>query len=127
MGLWDVITRFVIPPILGGVGAVVTPWFAWDIEKRRDRTKARRELIATWRKELLGADVEHASIYGNSCLAFMSTEAYVSLRPHLSEKALQFLEPKKGGIRIVVDSGLSHSRKLLADEIAAIEKGWKLL
>ena len=49
----DILTRFVLPPLLGGVGGLVTIWANWGIEKRKQRLQRQRELITGWRLELI--------------------------------------------------------------------------
>jgi hypothetical protein len=47
----DILTRYVLPPILGGAGGLITIGANWGIEKRKQRLQRRRELVTGWRME----------------------------------------------------------------------------
>ena len=49
----DALTRFVLPPILGGAGGLIGVYANWGIEKRRQRLARRRELVTGWRMNLV--------------------------------------------------------------------------
>ena len=49
----DIAARYVVPPILGGIAGLFSPWANWGIEKRRQKLARRRELITGWRLELV--------------------------------------------------------------------------
>jgi hypothetical protein len=123
----DIITRYVIPPILGGAGGLITIYAQWGIEKRRQKLQARRDLIAKWRLELIPALTSTSgtsSAASGSKYAFMDLEAYSSLHPHLSAALRNKLED--GVIRINM-GGLPFPRVAIMDEIARIEKEWQLI
>jgi hypothetical protein len=49
----DILTRYVLPPVLGGGAGFFAVCANWGIEKRRQRLAQRKEHIASWRDELL--------------------------------------------------------------------------
>jgi hypothetical protein len=121
----DVITRYVLPPLLGGAGGLITIWANWGIEQRRQKLAARRALIADWRKHLvplLGGPQDMES--GTSKYPFMRNEHYASLRPHLPSDVLKSLE---GGTIMIVVGGDNYPRKVIIEQIARIERDWKLI
>jgi hypothetical protein len=131
----DILTRYVVPPILGGAGGLITIWSNWGIEKRKQRLQRRRELVTGWRMNLLplidGADVLWT---GDRKSKGMASPYYASLRPHLSKDAI--LKIEQSTIRIAVHMDRSKPGNdwphnfplnLLVEEIARIEKKWKLV
>lgn len=130
----DIVTRFVLPPILGGAGGLITIWANWGIEKRRQRLQRRRELVTGWRMNLLPT-LEGASVLwtGERKQKLLSSPYYASLRPHLSIGAIKRIEHDH--IKIVIsrtggpeNSWLYHfPLNLIVEEIARIEKKWRLV
>jgi hypothetical protein len=121
----DIITRYVLPPILGGAGGLITIWANWGIEKRRQKLPARRALVADWRKNLiplLGGPQDMEA--GTSKYPFMRNEHYSSLRPNIQPDLIKKLE---GGTIIIVVGGDNYPRKVIIEEIARIEKKWNLI
>lgn len=105
--------------ITGLIGAIEGPWVQWAIEKSRDRQKNRRELIKAWRQEIATFDFGERQ--------FGSTVAYSEMRPHLRFDARRDLERQRVSI---VGSGARnpHGEKdILLDEVARIEREWKLV
>jgi hypothetical protein len=92
----DILTRYVLPPILGGAGGLITIWANWGIEKRKQRLQRRRELITGWRLELIpmiGQPQDPPVVWaGERQRAVLSSPYYASLRPHLAKSALQQIE-----------------------------------
>jgi hypothetical protein len=121
----DVITRFVLPPLLGGAAGLFTTWARWGVEKRRMRIQRRQQLLDRWRKELLAVEggVKHDG--GVNKYPFMRVPLYASLRPHLSKEFVEELERK--GLRGIVGGESDFPRRELIEEIARIEKKWKLV
>jgi hypothetical protein len=123
----DIVTRYVIPPILGGAGGLITIYAQWGIEKRRQKLQARRDLIAQWRRDLIPVLTSRpgtSSGSSGSKYAFMDLEAYSSLRPHLKTELRKKLED--GVIRINI-GGLPFPRVAIMEEIERIEKKWHLI
>jgi hypothetical protein len=136
----DVLTRYVLPPILGGAGGLITIWANWGIEKRKQRLQRRRELITGWRLELIPmvAQAQDLTVVwaGDRQRAVMSSPYYASLRPHLSKDALRqiedpaikiFVRPTNSTTMPTHDWYHHFPLKIFVDEIARIEKQWKLV
>jgi hypothetical protein len=133
----DILTRFVLPPLLGGVGGLVTIWANWGIEKRKQRLQRQRELITGWRLELIpmvASSQATPEIWaGPKQTKVMSSPFYASLRPHLSREAIKKIEDPAMGLALnrgEIPGGLWAYRfplKIFVDEIARIERGWKLV
>jgi hypothetical protein len=121
MSLLDILTRFVLPPILGGAGGFLTVYANWGIEKRRARQAQRREHIATWRKELLPLLRPDLAFTPEVRSQFMATGAFASLEPHPSRE----LMTKIRGDTVYV--GGNFPRRELVAEIGRLEKRWGLV
>jgi hypothetical protein len=135
----DIITRYVLPPILGGAGGLITIWANWGIEKRKQRLERQRELITGWRMTLIpmiGQPQDPAMVWaGERQRAVMTSPFYASLRPHLSESAIAQIENPV--IRIFVrmdpkavptnDWNHHFPLKIFVDEIGRIERKWRLV
>lgn len=124
--VWDIATRFILPPILGGAGGFFTAFVAWDIEKRRSRRLRRQDLVDQWRKELFEDwPAQGIDVFGGSDSRWLTTRpAYRSLLPHLSEAFLGVLH---GRTTHVIRGGDDALGKMLASEIARIEAKWDLV
>ena len=126
LGPWIDILKYGFSAVGGGVvGSILTAWNGWGIEKRRQKLQARRALVADWRKNLIPLldgpqDIEA----GTSKYPFMRNEHYSSLRPHIQPDLIKKLE---GGTIIIVVGGDNYPRKVIIEEIARIEKKWKLI
>jgi hypothetical protein len=136
----DILTRYVLPPILGGAGGLITIWANWGIEKRKQRLQRRRELVTGWRMTLMpmiGQPQDPPTVWaGERQRAVMSSPYYASLRPHLSASAIQQIEDPV--MRLFIRSSDPTKRpthdwnhhfplKVFVDEIGRIEKKWKLV
>jgi hypothetical protein len=132
----DILTRYVLPPILGGAGGLVTIWASWGIEKQKQRLARRRELVTGWRMNLLplveGRDVLWV---GDRKATVLASPYYASLRPHLTEEAIRRLEiavlpiviTKPGSARPGSDWHHHFPLNLFVEEIQRIEKKWRLV
>jgi hypothetical protein len=78
---WDILTRYVLPPILGGGAGFFTVYANWGIEKRRQRLAQRKEHIASWRKELLPLLPPNTVWGGPLTGQVMASPAFASLEP----------------------------------------------
>ena len=133
----DILTRYVLPPILGGAGGFTTIWANWGIEKRKQRLQRRRELITGWRMTLIpmiGQTQEDPMVWaGERQRAVMASPYYASLRPHLSAEAIKQIEDPMTIIFAPADERARNDwthhfpLKIFVDEIGRIEKEWKLV
>ncbi|WP_028136326.1 hypothetical protein [Bradyrhizobium japonicum] len=123
----DIFTRYVIPPLLGGAGGILTVYGQWGIEKRRQRLQARRDLVNAWRKDLIPLLTSYPATRGGggeNKYAFMDHESYSSLRPHLRPDLRTELENTVVHVNV---GGPAFPRQAIMDEIARIERKWRLL
>ena len=135
----DILTRYVLPPILGGAGGLITIWANWGIEKRKQRLERHRELVTGWRMTLIpmiGQSQDPPVVWaGERQRAVMTSPYYASLRPHLSPAAIQKIEDPVIKIFIQADKSARKTNdwnhhfplKIFIDEIGRIEKKWKLV
>jgi len=135
----DILTRYVLPPILGGAGGLITIWANWGIEKHKQRLQRHRELVTGWRMELIpmiGQAHEPPIIWaGERQRAVMASPYYASLRPHLSAEAIKQIEDPMIMIFVRADATAKPTNdwnhhfplKVFVDEIGRIEKEWKLV
>jgi hypothetical protein len=135
----DILTRFVLPPLLGGAGGLITIWANWRIEKRKQRFQHHRELINAWRLELLpmvASSQDAPEIWaGPKQAKVLNSVCYASLKPHLSDKAVKEIEDPN--MRLVLNMRGAPPRgdhwaynfplKIFIDEIARIEREWDLV
>jgi hypothetical protein len=99
---WDFVTRFILPPVLGGAGGFLTIFANWGIDKRKHRLQRRRELITGWRLELIpmvASSQDSPEIWaGPKQAKVLSSPFYASLRPHLSQGAVKKIEDPTMGL-----------------------------
>jgi hypothetical protein len=136
---WDIVVQYVLPSALGVAAGLFSPWAAWGIEKEKQRIQRRRELVTGWRLELLpivASSQDSPEIWAGAKQAkVLSSPFYASLRPHLSDEAVKEIEDPK--IRLVLNLTGAPPRgdhwayqfplKIFIDEIARIEREWKLV
>jgi hypothetical protein len=131
--LLDILTRCVVPPILGGAGGLITICANWGIEKRKQLLQRHRELITGWRMELIpmiAQPQDQPVVWAGE-----RQRAVLSSRPHLSESAIQEIEDPVMRIfartnptaRPTHDWNHHFPLKIFVDGIARIEKRWKLV
>lgn len=104
-----------------GLSGLLTLWAKWQIEKRRDRQQYRRELIQTWRDA-----IERHDDFTSEENSFGDTDAYASLRPHMSEEVIKKFEAPRT-VYVSGGRGESVKKQMLLDEIARIESNWGLV
>jgi len=99
--------------IAGAVGSLIAPWVHWGIEKRRNKLDRRRALIDNTRIFLSG-DAPTREDYRQS-------PAYAAIRPYLSQRIRDNIQQRNtsGAEQIL--------REDILQEIAALEKRWKLI
>jgi hypothetical protein len=125
--LLDVVTRFVLPPILGGAGGLISVYANWGIEQQRQRLARRRELVTGWRMNLIPLlsklSTSGPSPGSNVLHEILASPYYGSLRPHLRSDIVQRLEGKS---RVAV-AGENFPLEPILIEIGRIERHWRLV
>jgi hypothetical protein len=122
----EIFVTKVLPAILivvaGVIGGLVVPWGKWEIEKRREKRKRRQELVNSWRQYV------EDEFEWNS---FRNTVMFSQIKPYLSEEMIKELDPVEEGEIPTIHGrsviGEDTLTKRLLDEIAAVEKRWKLI
>jgi hypothetical protein len=122
MDWMDVAARYVIPPILGGIAGVFSPFANWGIEKRRQKLARRRELITAWRLELIPMLRDREKDWPDVREEMAASPYYASLRPHLSAAAVGMIQADR-----TVYVGTDVFLRLFTGEIGRIERKWKLV
>src|SRR3982074_629679 len=120
MDLLDVVTRFVLPPILGGGRGIITGYANWGIEQQRQRLARRRELVTGWRMNLLPMLGEGETDWHATKAKILASPYYASLRPHLSPELAGKIRSER-----TIFVGGDFPRTALIEEIGRIEKKWK--
>jgi hypothetical protein len=120
--LMDIVTRYVVPPILGGAAGLFSPWAAWEIEKRRQKLDRRRQLVTGWRLELIPMFQDRQRDWRDIREAITTSPYYASLRPHLSAKAIEMVQAER-----IFYVGEDVFLRLFINEIGRIESEWKLV
>ena len=147
---WSWLLNLVVPAMAGASSGYIAPWFAWQIEKRREKLSHRRAFVNVWRKELLdettyiqmennrqGIKVEVSGgmmLSSQTIAGFLSRmPAFQSITPYLSSEFLAHLEEllTMSALLIEIDS-VPHVKQLpllrkLSLEINRIEKKWGLV
>jgi hypothetical protein len=126
-------------PAVGFVfGGLLTSQVQWQFEKKKQVLARRRELITGWRLNLLpmmGQPAGQQFVWaGDRQRAFMSSPYYASLRPHLTDSATRQIEDptlklfiRTGSAVPTNDWNYHYPLKIVVDEIARIERKWKLV
>lgn len=110
----------VVGLLSGAVGSLVAPWIHWGIEKRRDKRAHRRELINSWRVVLQSKAFDRRAI--------LECPTYGILREELTEDARKQIERSSSNLILDNDSPISNpDKRVLLNEIARIEKKWRLV
>jgi len=104
--------------VVGFLSGLLTPWIKWQIEKRRDKQQYRRELIQSWRNA-----IERHNDFNSAENSFGDTDAYASLRPHMSEEVVKEFESPRT-VHVGGGRGESVRKHMLLDEVARIESKW---
>lgn len=110
-----------VPAILafiGGLaGSLVAPWINWGIEKRRNRFNYRKELITSWRNYLENQHMEEL---------ILESPVYSAIRPHLKPEVISDIENQRMA-HVPGGRGGNVKKQMILDEVARIEKEWKLV
>ena len=118
----DIIAKVALPAI--GLAGLIAAYVGWDIKKRSQRHDARRELVKTWRTELMpllptgDGDWSADEAKEQKVLEFVY---YHSLRPHLPKDLVRRLEAPR---TIVV---AFNAPLVFGEQIARIERKWRLV
>lgn len=113
----------VITGVMGFIAGLFAPWVKWGIEKRRERLRHRRDLVAKWRRMIqtvAGTPIDPA--LGVTHL-LERHEDYYSLRPHLSTKTLGEIHSPHTWDGSSIGAELNNT----LDDIAEIERKWGLV
>ena len=107
--------------LIGGIiGSIFAPWVNWRIEKRRLKLAHRTELIKEWRTFIEGFDFENEN-FGNSTV-------YGAMRPYMDDAIIKKFEAQRT-FYATPDGGRGDQlfKQWASDQVAVIEKKWKLL
>lgn len=139
MSYVDVFITYVVPklPVLVGgvgIGGIASLWIKWGIEKQRMRIERRQKLVDAWRTVLLPKMEDAQALEkGTRKYPFMRTPEYASLRSHLPPKLVAMIEDSAIHINMRQNDGHitdvigDFPRKQILEEIARIERKWKLV
>jgi hypothetical protein len=126
----DVSQAAILAILVGGVLLA----FRLTAKRTRERTMQRKEMIATWRRELLPSGQESINLpTASGEFSFMRSPAYASLRPHLSKGFRDRLEAERQIIQFIIEDGRiigvvgDYPYKQLGEEIARVEREWNLM
>jgi hypothetical protein len=135
--VWSAVIQYGLAAVIGGLSGLAASYFNWGIEKWRQILQRRRELVTGWRLELIPMIAQpdgNPKVWaGERQRAVMSSPYYASLRPHLTQQAIQQIEDP--AIKIFGSpAGESPSQwanhfplKVFVEEIGRIEREWKLV
>lgn len=124
------LAQYLIPAaaglLSGAIGSLIAPWVQWGVEARRDRMKARRDLLSQARKLL----AEPPSV-----AEFRRLPLYFQLKQFLKPATIanvagRFDEHGNEVLQIVVGGphgGLHPYAHEVLHDLASIEKEWGLV
>ena len=106
--------------ISGVIGTIFAPWVNWGIEKRRLKHTRKVELTKEWRIFIENFDFETQN-FGNSTV-------YGAMRPFMDENIVKNFEAQRT-VFVPPDGGRGDQlfKQWASDQVAMIEKKWKLL
>lgn len=104
--------------VIGFIGGAFKPLISWEIEKRRTKRTERKDFIDSLRTEITRPEFNITD--------FIKTDLYAKLRPHLSGDLIKQLETRITVINIVVGHRRQGPDIDLLNEIATLEKQWRL-
>ena len=142
----EFVTKFVMPPILGGIAGFFSPWAKHYFENRIVRRNDRRAFIQKCKHDLLVpdayfeggksesiSDIKISSETGiltpeESYRRLFKHPTFALLKPHMSQEAIRKLDKYDGSkITLVLGANENLVRKIIVREIHELEKKWKLL
>ena len=101
------------------VGALGKPLVSWGIEQRRSRLTYKRQMVQTWRDSLSG-DFDRK--------IFRDTPVWSSMKPFMCADVVRSVESSGMVIGGVIRAGEGDKlKRLVLDEIARVERRWRLL
>lgn len=137
---WIAAAKAVAGPAIGFIfGSLLTSYVQWGFEKKKQVLARRRELVTGWRLNLLPMIGQPQSLQyiwaGERQRVVMSSPYYASLRPHLRPEAIKTIEDPTIKLFVRVDKSKPRTNdwnhhyplKVFVDEIARIERKWKLV
>lgn len=106
--------------LTGTIASLAAPWVHWAIEKRRSQFNYRQELIRAWRSEIEAFDWDQED-FGNST-------TYAAIRQHMRKEVVDRFEAQRT-FHVPPDGGRGENlrKQWASDEVARIEKEWKLV
>ena len=104
--------------IIGFISGLLAPWIKWQIEKRQERDRYRRELVKCWRNAI--------NVWNPDTEVFGDTAEYASLRGHMCHEIVKKFEAPRT-LYMAGGRGESVLKHFLLDEVTRIEKEWKLV
>lgn len=120
MNINQVILTALIGLITGALGSLFAPWVNWGIEKRRFRFEYRKKVINDIKELATNNSFDRVKIINSS--------SYKIIRDFLSENTIKELEkPLNTFIIQMGNSAIDHERKGILDDIARLEKKWKIV
>jgi len=117
--------------ITGTIGSLIAPWVNWGIEKKKLKRKSQEDLMRSAREALSKEDLTNKE--------FRHLPIYSRIKPHLSEQAIKAIEgthrqdanTSNEAIIVVMgeerNSGVNPFKNKVFDELAKLEKDWKLI
>jgi len=112
----------IVTAIFGFLGWLITPWVKHKIQAAKELKGARKSQISEWR-----AAIENANFNDERALEkFAITSTYSSLRQRMRPSVVEKFE-KDRTIYIGGGRGNDVRRHMLLDEVARLEREWKLL
>ena len=120
MKLDQVILTSIIGLIAGGIGSLIAPWVKWGIEKRKMRFKKRERIINELKLMASGKDFDR--------IKFINSSNYILVRNHFLSKTIKEIERPLNHITVHMgDPAIDFERKMVLEDIARIEKKWKII
>ncbi|MCK0754394.1 hypothetical protein [Chromohalobacter japonicus] len=112
----------VITAILGFLGGLITPLVRHKVRAAEELQAARRSKIEEWRVAIEEADFNDEQ----ALKVFANTSIYSSLRQRMRSSVIEEFEQDR---TIYVGGGRGNDvrRHMLLDEVARLEREWKLL
>jgi hypothetical protein len=118
--LWSGVISAVAGFIAGAIGSLVAPWVHWSVEKRREKTRYRREIIQRCREKIESPQFTKQW--------FRSTQEYRYLKPLLSKNAIEGIERDLTMLAgSLSEDSWNPYRRLLLEAVEKLEKNWDLV
>lgn len=118
----EVVISAVAGLLSGSIASLAAPWANWGVEKKRMRRQRRQEVIKVWREQIMSDSF--------SLVDFLESSAYIELRPFIREEVRERVERGPHATVIQNKRGrrkIWQGREELLDEVARLERKWKML